>query len=118
MKRGWLRETGLSPPTVPEWGENRWICRILCSCEGRSPVTGFLPSQKHGSVEGRPLDVKSGRLEHLHHLVDRLRIARLALDLDHRVLGREPGENAAVVDLDDIDPGRLKPGGDRGQRAR
>jgi hypothetical protein len=48
----------------------------------------------------------------------RLGVARLALDLDHRVLGRQLGEDALVVDLDDVDPALVEAGGDRGERAR
>src|SRR4051794_23716526 len=70
------------------------------------------------SVERGALDPESGGFESRHDIVDRARVLGLAFDLDHRVLGRQPGENPAVVDLDDVDPGFVNLGRDRGERAR
>ena len=69
-------------------------------------------------VELRALDVEADGFELLDQGVDRLRVAGFAFDLDDGVLGRQPGEDPAVVDLDDVDAGVLELGGDRGQRAR
>src|SRR5438270_2868490 len=70
-----------------------------------------------GSIERRALDVEAGGLEPLDDILDRRRVARLALDFDHRVLGRKPGKDAAVVDLDDVGAGFVDLGGDRGERS-
>src|SRR3954447_2012251 len=75
-------------------------------------------AEGHSLVERRALDPKPGGLEPCHHIVDRCRIAGLAFDLDHRVLGGQPGEDPAVIDLDDIDARLENLGGDRRQRSR
>src|SRR5829696_8264152 len=41
-------------------------------------------------VEQHSLDDETGGFQPIHDVVDRLRIARLALDLDYRVLRRKP----------------------------
>src|SRR5829696_4646787 len=69
-------------------------------------------------VEQHSLDDETGGFQPIHDVVDRLRIARLALDLDYRVLRRKPRKNAAMVDLDDVDAGFVELGGDRGERSR
>src|SRR5579884_2529910 len=70
------------------------------------------------SIERRSLHPETGGLQPGDDIVDRLRIARLALDLDHCVLGGQPSEDAAVVDLDDVDPGFIDLARDRGERPR
>ena len=85
-----------------------------CPAEGRSVGDwrwGFL-------VQLGPFNAESGSFESRDDVVDRLGVARLAFDLDHRVLGRKPGEDSAVVDLDDVDPGLVDLAGDRRQRSR
>src|SRR4051794_13186148 len=66
-----------------------------------------------GSVEPRALDVETGGLEPADEIVDRRRVAGFAFDLDHRVLGGQPGEDPAVVHLDDVGAGLEHLGGDR-----
>src|SRR5215217_4634001 len=69
------------------------------------------------SVERGSFHAKAGGFESRDDIVDRLRVARLAFDLDHRVLGRQPGKDPAVVDLDDVDAGFVDLGRDRGEGA-
>src|SRR4029079_6847981 len=71
-----------------------------------------------GLVERSALHPKACCFESRDHVVDRLRVASLTFDFDHRVFGRQPGENPAVIDLDDVDPGLVDLGGDGGERAR
>ena len=66
------------------------------------------------SVEMSSFDPEAGGLESRDEIVDRLRVPGLAFDLDHRVLGRQPGENSAVVDLDDVGTRLEHLGGNRG----
>jgi hypothetical protein len=66
----------------------------------------------------RPFDGEARFLESRDDVVDRGGVTRLALDLDHGVLGGQAGEDSAVVDLDDVDAGFRHLGGDRGERAR
>src|SRR4051794_40081079 len=68
-------------------------------------------------VERSPLDAESGGLKPGDDVVDRRGVARFAFDLDHRVLGRQPGEDAAVVDLDDVDARFVNLCRDRRERA-
>src|SRR5690348_9781236 len=70
------------------------------------------------SVELGAFDPESSGFESLHDIVDRLRVAGLAFDLDHRVLRGQLREDTAVVDLDDVDPRFVDLGGDRGERPR
>src|SRR5947209_19464134 len=77
-----------------------------------------LPAECASSIELRALDAQARRFQPRHHIVDRLWVARFAFDLDHRVLGWKPGEDAAVIDLDDVDAGLVNLGGDRRERAR
>src|SRR4051812_41621924 len=69
------------------------------------------------SVERGAFDAEAGGFESGDNIVDRFGVARLAFDLDHRVLGGQPGEDPAVVDLDDIDSGFEDFGGDCGERS-
>ena len=62
--------------------------------------------------------MESGGFQPLHDIVDRLRIASLALDFDDGVLGRKARENPAVVDFDDVDARFVELGGDRSERSR
>src|SRR5690349_2870175 len=64
---------------------------------------GNVPQRNMHSVEQSALDAEAGGLQSGNDIVDRPRVARFAFDLDHRVFGGQLREDAAVVDLDDVD---------------
>ena len=69
------------------------------------------------SVEAGAFDVEADAFQPLDQGLDRLCVAGFAFDLDHRVLGRQSGEVAVMVGLDDIDPTFVETSGNRGERA-
>src|SRR5687767_6552212 len=87
-------KAGLCPwrrprPSVPGW-----------DARDADPYRG---ARARRLVEGDRIGPEAGRGERLGEAPDLVGVAGLAFDLDHRVLGRQAGEDALVADLDDVD---------------
>src|SRR4051812_30954133 len=98
--------------------KRRWPRQIDGMAALSRPGAAIEAPGRRRAVERSPLDAEARRLESGHDIVDRFGVARLAFDLDHRVLRRKPGEDPAVVDLNHVDAGFVDLGGDRCERAR
>src|SRR5581483_5289399 len=64
------------------------------------------------------LHLEARRPEARHRLLEVVAVARLDDELEQRALGRQVGEDALVVDLDDVGAGLAQEVGDPGELAR
>src|SRR5206468_12824354 len=98
---------GRSPVTSLKKLRNPLCCRLTPKKRLRVRVfrrkAGHVPARDSELVERGSVDAKAGGFQAGDDILDRLRIARLALDLDHRVLGGKAGEDSAVVTLEHVD---------------